>query len=111
MSVPKRPKPDAPLRIDPNNAYARLGVSPLASTDAIRALLRDKRKAAMEARRAWISSVLTSSLAGVWSCDSRSQTGITIWFETIVASASDATMTMDVEAENPPRKASAARLS
>lgn len=51
MSDPKRPRPEAGLTIDPYNAYARLGVSPLESTDAIREILREKRKAAMEARR------------------------------------------------------------
>ena len=51
MSDPKRPRPEAGLTIDPYNAYARLGVSPLESTDVIREILREKRKAAMEARR------------------------------------------------------------
>lgn len=51
MSEPKRPRPETGLVIDPDNAYARLGVSPLADTEAIRELLREKRKAAMEARR------------------------------------------------------------
>jgi hypothetical protein len=51
MSDAKRPRPETGLVIDPENAYARLGVSPLVDTEAIRELLREKRKAAMEARR------------------------------------------------------------
>jgi hypothetical protein len=51
MSEVKRPRPETGLVIDPDNAYARLGVSPLEDTEAIRELLREKRKAAMEARR------------------------------------------------------------
>ncbi len=41
----------------------------------------------------------------------RSQTGITTWFETIVDSAIAATITIEVAAENPPRKDSIASPS
>lgn len=51
MSSP-RPRPKTRLAIDPDNAYARLGVSPLASIDEIKKLLSDKRGKAMAARRA-----------------------------------------------------------
>lgn len=51
MSADHRPRPKAPLRIDPGNAYARLGVSPLASTDEIKKVLADRRARAMAARR------------------------------------------------------------
>jgi hypothetical protein len=37
--------------IDPNNAYARLGVSPLLSTDEVRALIAQKRGKVVGARR------------------------------------------------------------
>jgi hypothetical protein len=47
-----RPRPKARLAIDPDNAYARLGASPLATTDEIKKLLSDKRGQAMAARRA-----------------------------------------------------------
>lgn len=47
-----RPRPKTRLAIDPENAYARLGASPLASTDEIKKLLSDKRGKAMAARRA-----------------------------------------------------------
>ena len=49
----KRPRPLARLVIDPNNAYARLGVSPLASTDNIKShilLLRSKAQASKRSR-------------------------------------------------------------
>lgn len=50
--TPKRPRPTTRLAIDPDNAYAKLGASPLASTDEIKKLLSDKRGRAMAARRA-----------------------------------------------------------
>ena len=52
MSQPQRPRPKTRLAIDPDNAYAKLGVSPLASVDEIKKLLSDKRGKAMAARRA-----------------------------------------------------------
>lgn len=52
MSAPTRPRPKTRLAIDPDNAYARLGSSPLASIDEIKKLLSDKRGKAMAARRA-----------------------------------------------------------
>ncbi len=52
MSSPQRPRPKTRLAIDPDNAYAKLGVSPLASIDEIKKLLSDKRGKAMAARRA-----------------------------------------------------------
>ena len=39
---------------------------------------------------------------------SRSQSGSTIWLDTMVAIAMEATITMEVAEENPPRKASIA---
>lgn len=51
-SQPSRPRPKTRLAIDPDNAYARLGISPLASIDEIKKLLSDKRGKAMAARRA-----------------------------------------------------------
>jgi hypothetical protein len=48
----ERPRPKTRLAIDPDNAYARLGASPLASTDELKKLLSDKRGQAMAARRA-----------------------------------------------------------
>lgn len=48
----QRPRPRTRLAIDPDNAYARLGASPLATTDEIKKLLSDKRGKAMAARRA-----------------------------------------------------------
>lgn len=51
-SQPQRPRPKTRLAIDPDNAYAKLGVSPLASVDEIKKLLSDKRGKAMAARRA-----------------------------------------------------------
>jgi hypothetical protein len=47
-----RPRPRTRLAIDPENAYARLGASPLSSTDDIKKLLSEKRGKAMAARRA-----------------------------------------------------------
>ena len=47
----RRPKPKARLLIDPDNAYARLGVSPLASTDEIKAFINDRRSKALSRRR------------------------------------------------------------
>jgi len=49
----KRPRPRARIVVDPNNAYARLGVSPLASTDDIKAhilALRSKAQASKRSR-------------------------------------------------------------
>lgn len=51
-SQPTRPRPKTRLAIDPDNAYARLGISPLASIDEIKKVLSDKRGKAMAARRA-----------------------------------------------------------
>ena len=51
-SQPTRPRPKTRLAIDPDNAYGRLGISPLASIDEIKKLLSDKRGKAMAARRA-----------------------------------------------------------
>jgi hypothetical protein len=47
-----RPRPKTRLAIDPDNAYAKLGASPLASVDEIKRQLSDKRGKAMGARRA-----------------------------------------------------------
>ncbi len=47
-----RPRPKTRLGIDPDNAYAKLGASPLATTDEIKKLLSDKRGKAMAAARA-----------------------------------------------------------
>lgn len=52
MSQPTRPRPKTRLAIDPDNAYAKLGISPLASIDEIKKLLSDKRGKAMAVRRA-----------------------------------------------------------
>lgn len=48
----QRPRPRTRMGLDPDNAYARLGASPLASIDEIRKLLSDQRGRAMAARRA-----------------------------------------------------------
>ena len=48
----QRPRPKTRLSIDLDNAYAKLGVSPLASTDEIKKLLSERRGKAMAARRA-----------------------------------------------------------
>lgn len=47
-----RPRPKTRLVIDTENAYAKLGASPLASLDEIKKILSDKRGKAMAARRA-----------------------------------------------------------
>lgn len=47
-----RPRPKTRLAIDTENAYAKLGASPLASLDEIKKILSDKRGKAMAARRA-----------------------------------------------------------
>lgn len=47
-----RPRPKTRLAIDTENAYAKLGASPLATTDEIKKILSDKRGKAMAARRA-----------------------------------------------------------
>jgi hypothetical protein len=52
MSQATRPRPKTRLAIDPDNAYGRLGISPLATIDEIKKLLSDKRGKAMAARRA-----------------------------------------------------------
>lgn len=46
-----RPRPKARLVVDPNNAYARLGVSPLASTEEIKAFVLAKRSKAQQSKR------------------------------------------------------------
>ncbi len=52
MSTSGRPRPKTRLAIDTENAYAKLGASPLASIDEIKKILSDKRGKAMAARRA-----------------------------------------------------------
>ncbi len=52
MAGPARPRPKTRLAIDPDNAYSKLGASPLASIDELKRLLSDKRGAALAARRA-----------------------------------------------------------
>lgn len=47
----RRPRPRARIIIDPGNAYARLGVSPLASTDDIRSFINERRSQALARRR------------------------------------------------------------
>jgi hypothetical protein len=47
-----RPRPKTRLQIDPDNAYGKLGASPLATTDELKKILSDKRGAALGARRA-----------------------------------------------------------
>jgi hypothetical protein len=47
-----RPKARALIRLDLYNAYARLGVSPLLTTDEIKAAVQRKRKELMRQRRA-----------------------------------------------------------
>src|SRR3954464_11519700 len=49
--ISKRPRPKARLVIDPNNAYARLGVSPLLSTEEIRAFISGLRGKGVGTRR------------------------------------------------------------
>jgi hypothetical protein len=51
MSAPRRPRPRSRALIDPSNAYARLGASPLDSTEEIKALILNKRNAVMAKRR------------------------------------------------------------
>ena len=51
MSDAHRPRPRARLVIDPANAYARLGVSPLATTDEIKAFINERRSQALSRRR------------------------------------------------------------
>ena len=43
MSTSGRPRPKTRLAIDTENAYAKLGASPLASIDEIKKILSDKR--------------------------------------------------------------------
>jgi hypothetical protein len=52
-----RPRPRARLVVDPDNAYARLGVSPLASTDEIKALCNRKRTEAAGRGRGRVAGV------------------------------------------------------
>jgi hypothetical protein len=46
----RRPRPKALIRIDPSNAYARLGVSARASTEEIKRVI-DEKRAAVSAQR------------------------------------------------------------
>ena len=46
-----RPRPKARLVVDPNNAYARLGVSPLSTTEEIKAFVLAKRSKAQASKR------------------------------------------------------------
>lgn len=46
-----RPRPKTRLVVDPNNAYARLGVSPLSSTEEIKAFVLAKRSKAQQSKR------------------------------------------------------------
>lgn len=50
-AVGKRPRPKGRLVVDPNNAYARLGVSPLSSTEEIKAFILAKRSKAQASNR------------------------------------------------------------
>lgn len=52
MTSSSRPRPKAPIVIDPNNAYARLGVSPLMSTAEIKSAILKKRSEVQKQRRA-----------------------------------------------------------
>ena len=52
MANATRPRPKTRLAIDPDNAYGRLGASPLATTDELKKILSDKRGAALAQRRA-----------------------------------------------------------
>ena len=47
----KRPRPKGRLVVDPSNAYARLGVSPLSTTEEIKAFILAKRSKAMASKR------------------------------------------------------------
>ena len=51
MSAGARPRPKTRLVVDPNNAYARLGVSPLSSTEEIKAFVLAKRSKAQASKR------------------------------------------------------------
>jgi hypothetical protein len=51
MSAPTRPRPKGRLVVDPNNAYARLGVSPLSSTEEIKSFVLAKRSKAQASKR------------------------------------------------------------
>jgi hypothetical protein len=46
-----RPRPKGRLVVDPNNAYARLGVSPLSTTEEIKAFVLAKRSKAQASKR------------------------------------------------------------
>lgn len=46
-----RPRPKSRLVVDPNNAYARLGVSPLSTTEEIKAFVLAKRSKAQASKR------------------------------------------------------------
>lgn len=46
-----RPRPKTRLVVDPNNAYARLGVSPLATTEEIKSFVLAKRSKAQASKR------------------------------------------------------------
>ena len=66
----------------------------------------------IEMRRLRNKTVRTSSLAAApVPRSSLNQRGMTIWFETIVDSAMEATITIDVADEKPPMKARVARKS
>ena len=51
MSTGARPRPKGRLVVDPNNAYARLGVSPLSTTEEIKAFVLAKRSKAQASKR------------------------------------------------------------
>jgi hypothetical protein len=51
MSTGTRPRPKGRLVVDPNNAYARLGVSPLSTTEEIKAFVLAKRSKAQASKR------------------------------------------------------------
>ena len=51
MSTGARPRPKTRLVVDPNNAYARLGVSPLSTTEEIKAFVLAKRSKAQASKR------------------------------------------------------------
>ena len=52
MSSPgKRPRTKGRLQVDPNNAYARLGVSPLSTTEEIKSFILGRRSKAMASNR------------------------------------------------------------
>lgn len=46
-----RPRPKSRLVVDPNNAYARLGVSPLSTTEEIKSFILAKRSKAQASMR------------------------------------------------------------